>query len=75
MKSARSLNNIISGTQIKMIGIAEYNLCFYLLNQVGLGNGFHRAFGAHRHKYGGFDGAVVGLKAAQPGFGCVAALN
>ena len=64
--------NLRTRTQIQMVGVTEYYLCFYVIAELVLVHTFHTAEGTHRHEYRGEYLAVVGGYLAGA---CVAALS
>src|SRR5574344_926830 len=60
MQSAGFAENIQSGTKIKMVGIAEDNLCFDLIAQLTEMYTFHTAAGSYGHKDRCLDLTMVG---------------
>ena len=59
MESACSLEHIQTGTQIKVICIAEEYLSLYILLKVPVIYAFYRAYSAYRHENGSLDLTVV----------------
>ena len=52
-----------------MIGIRQQDADAEVLGQVALAETFDGGLRAHRHKYGGFDGAVSRVEQSRPGSG------
>src|SRR5690606_29795412 len=61
MQSPGFLDNVESGTQVEVIGVAQNDLCLDIVSKFGLVDRLHRAGSSHRHKNRGLDIAMVGL--------------
>lgn len=60
MQATCLVDDVGAGSKVEVVGIAQNDLSFDILIQVLLGDGFDSAGGAHGHKYGSFDGTVIG---------------
>src|SRR5947207_2741632 len=65
VQSAQIADDLVTGTQIKMVSISQNNLRAQFLQCV-LRNAFHRTQSAHRHEYRGLDHAMGRSKLPQP---------
>ncbi len=72
MQAAHAANRLVSRTKIKMIGIAENDLCAERFDDV-LRHGLHAAGRSHRHEHGSFHGLMrqLHLRAPSAGLRCV----
>ena len=52
MKTACLAQDVKTGTEVEMIGVAEDNLCLHLLTQFGKVHPLDTAAGAYGHEYG-----------------------
>ena len=46
--------------QIEVVGVAEYDLCVYVVAELAHVHSLDRPHGAYRHEYRGLDLSVVG---------------
>ena len=58
VQSAHLPDGLVSGTQVKMIGIGEQDRHAEIFGQVALRESLDRGLRAHGHEYGRFDGPV-----------------
>jgi len=56
-----------SGTEIEVIGVAEYDFGLHVLLKVFMIYPLHGAYGAYRHEYGGTDVPMVRMQHTAPG--------
>ncbi len=70
MQPARLADELVAGSQVKMVGIAEYDLRTGV-EQVSRRQCFDRALRSHRHKNGRLNFAMVGQDPPCPGFPAV----
>ena len=61
MQSAGLFQYTCTRPQVKMIGIAQDDLCLYIVFQLLLANGLDAAHRSHRHENRCGDNAVIGL--------------
>ena len=66
VQSACCPERVKAGTEIKVIGVAEYDFGVDIFLEVPVVYALDRSDGAHRHEYGGADLAVVGGYDAGP---------
>ena len=66
VQSACRFNHLHAGTEIKMVGVAEDDLCFHFILQIVHVDSFHGAQCPDGHKNGGADFPVVGGDDACP---------
>ena len=67
VQSACGAQYVQAGTQIKMIGVAEYYFGFHIVFKVFMVNPLHGAHGTYRHKDWGAYVPVVGMQDATTG--------
>ena len=68
MEPAQGPDNIVAGTQVQVVGIAQLDLTFDAFQIVGAESTLNGTLGAYVHKYRGLYNAAVGAgKAAAPG--------
>jgi len=65
MQPARFFYNLLTRTQVQMIGVCENNLCVHFFESFGK-HGLDGGFRADRHINGGFDVAVRRMQNARP---------
>jgi hypothetical protein len=68
VEAAQAVYEALPGAKHEVVGIAQHQVRTEALQVIGA-DGFDTAKGAHRHKDGGFDGAMGGVEAASPGAG------
>ena len=67
VQSSCLFQNLGARSQIKVVGIAQYDLCLYFLFQVAHGKPFHASYSAHGHEDGSLDLAMIGGNQASAG--------
>ena len=53
--------------QVEMVGVAQYDLCLYVILELRHMHGLDRTYGAYGHEYGGLNHSVAGGDPAGPG--------
>ena len=67
VQSAGAFENVEPRPQIEVIGVAQYDLGFYVVAQLVLMHGFDAAYGSYGHEYRGLYRSVVGRDEAGTG--------
>src|SRR6266478_2525183 len=62
VQAAEIADQLVTGSQIKMIGVGEQNRGIEVLGEVALGEPFDRGLRADGHEHGRFDIAVSGMQ-------------
>ncbi len=65
MQTAGFLHQVLAGTEVKVIGVGQKDLCSDFLH-LAAGHGFDRGGGSDRHIDRGLDIAVRGVQNAEP---------
>ena len=65
VESAGGLDDIHTGTEIEVVGVAKNNLRFHIITQIIDMNGFYRTHRTHWHKDRSLNRAVVGVDDAS----------
>lgn len=69
VEAAELADEFMAGAEVEVVGIRENDFGVEFRGEVIGGEPFHRRLRAHRHKDGGFDGAVGGMQHSGPGAG------
>ena len=67
VQPSRPFEDVRSGTQVEVVGVAQNDLCADLLFQIAVEDAFDAPDGAHGHEDRGLDRSVVGRDDARSG--------
>ena len=74
MKSARLLDELVTGTQVEVIGVGKHYLRARLLDRLGI-QPLDRRLGAHGHETRRVDDPVLGVQPARTGARLLAGMH
>ena len=69
VQAAGFLEYLCAGSEVEVVGVAQYDLSLHFLVKVAVGNAFHASYCADGHEDGGFYLSVVGRDEACTGIG------